>query len=691
MGVSGPGPQINAAALMGGMQPGAGNPNAHAMQHLSPAQAQMFHQQQMNQMYAANNPALQQQMQQQRLQALQQQQQARQALMAQAAAYQNMGSVPMGVPLAQMTPAAQAAHLAALGRRMPGQPMNHMLAQQIALQQQQMSQMGQQGPNANQHPLNPHLNIQQVQQAQLAAIQAQQAQHAAQAAQAAQASQAQQGPGQPQQPQPQQPQQPPGHGQQQGQPQNGPGANGPAPTPGPTQGSTPQPNPQQQLQAPPQTPQPNQAQQMQLAAHVQHPQAHSQHPAALAGLLQQRRDGVTLKGVYLLKLMQFSEHLSGFPGSRGKDDLEYWHNFVHRFFSQRGIFRHGILIRDGEDQGQEKQYEIAFPHLARYFSTHFDSGIKTMQLILDKGTTDRSLPNDCHIIENSKASLVSWFDDGTHVVTNGVLRVQFDSEQKFDLFEFLTTGHEEYISRRLVIQAARPAHNWVKEWHNLNQQDPKQSPEMSKKTKQRPAKVPPGPPPDLELPHSVVKSNMGITEAVYQYLEIVEIIGQMNPLFAYYHAHPGLAPYAALDQYVSQINASQPVMNGQPMPQGGGPRTPGFGQFQMGASPAMANSMLPGSPHIAGSPVPGQMAAPVMQLQASQQGTSSSGPSANTSPAQSNKRRRPSAVKAEEDAPASAPTPAPVGTPQLNGVQGKGKHPPTPRIPKRQKTGHNPA
>lgn len=48
MGVSGPGQQINAAALMGGMP--SGNPNAHAMQHLNPAQAQMFHPHQMNQM-----------------------------------------------------------------------------------------------------------------------------------------------------------------------------------------------------------------------------------------------------------------------------------------------------------------------------------------------------------------------------------------------------------------------------------------------------------------------------------------------------------------------------------------------------------------------------------------------------------------------------------------------------------------
>jgi len=47
MGVSGPGPQINPAALMAGMPPGAGNPNAHAMQHLNPAQAQLYHQQHM--------------------------------------------------------------------------------------------------------------------------------------------------------------------------------------------------------------------------------------------------------------------------------------------------------------------------------------------------------------------------------------------------------------------------------------------------------------------------------------------------------------------------------------------------------------------------------------------------------------------------------------------------------------------
>ncbi len=67
----------------------------------------------------------------------------------------------------------------------------------------------------------------------------------------------------------------------------------------------------------------------------------------------------------------------------------------------------------------------------------------------------------------------------------------------------------------------------------------------------------------------------------------------------------------------------------------------------------------------------------------SQQGTSSGGPSANTSPA-GGKRRRPSGVKTEDDmnTPASAPTPS--GGAQVNGIQGKTK-PQTPRMPKKQK------
>lgn len=120
--VSAPGAQVN-PALMGGMPPGV-NPNAHALQHLNPAQQQMFQQQQLQQQcmyhyrcplisilstranlpfFSVNNPNAMAAMRQHQQQLLQQQH-AR-SLMAQQAFQANMQGVngmPMGMQLNQL-------------------------------------------------------------------------------------------------------------------------------------------------------------------------------------------------------------------------------------------------------------------------------------------------------------------------------------------------------------------------------------------------------------------------------------------------------------------------------------------------------------------------------------------------------------------------------------------------------------
>lgn len=111
------------------------------------------------------------------------------------------------------------------------------------------------------------------------------------------------------------------------------------------------------------------------------------------------------------------------------------------------------------------------------------------------------------------------------VVHTGTLRVQFDNEKKIDLFEFMSRDHEEYVSRTVVVEGAKPNHNWIKEWHQVNSQENK-SPEMSKKSKARPMKSPPRPPPDLDIPHSVLKPNVGITEQQNQFIEVNFILRQ---------------------------------------------------------------------------------------------------------------------------------------------------------------------
>lgn len=105
-------------------------------------------------------------------------------------------------------------------------------------------------------------------------------------------------------------------------------------------------------------------------------------------------------------------------------------------------------------------------------------------------------------------------------MAQGTLRAQFDANQKIELFEFVTTRHEEYVPRGRIVEAARPLHDWQKEWQKANPPpDGKQSPEMSKK-KARPLKSPPTAPPEIDIPDSKVKLNMGITPAVFRFLEV---------------------------------------------------------------------------------------------------------------------------------------------------------------------------
>lgn len=151
-------------------------------------------------------------------------------------------------------------------------------------------------------------------------------------------------------------------------------------------------------------------------------------------------------------------------------------------------------------------------------------------------------------------------------------------------------------------------------------------------------------------------------------------MGQMNPLFSYSHLNPNLSPYTALDTYVATIAMNGAMAGPNPGAQGmiqAGQGTPNMAQFPMGQSPSAAHLGLPDNV-IGGSPAQGHMQAPGMALQQSQQGTNSSGPSANTSPNVTNKRRRPSVKTEGNDAPD-----------QANGVTPKVK--PSPRIGKRVK------
>lgn len=110
-------------------------------------------------------------------------------------------------------------------------------------------------------------------------------------------------------------------------------------------------------------------------------------------------------------------------------------------------------------------------------------------------------------------------------MANGTLKAHFDSNQKIETFEFITTSHEEFIPRKTIIEAARPIHEWTKEWKNMNSPDGKASPELNKK-KSKALKSPAQPPPEFDLGESgesKIKHTMGITHSVFQFLEVIHL------------------------------------------------------------------------------------------------------------------------------------------------------------------------
>jgi len=153
--------------------------------------------------------------------------------------------------------------------------------------------------------------------------------------------------------------------------------------------------------------------------------------------------------------------------------------------------------------------------------------------------------------------------------------------------------------------------------------------------------------------------------------QIAEVMTAMAPLMEYYQTYPGLRPQDSLVNYNRETqqnlqNVGNPRLqnhmaraaNGQVFPNQLNPGMNGPTQF---ASPALAHLGIPqvqGSPRIGGpvhtpSPAQNPTAGGVpMMHQMSAQGSNlsgSQGPSTNTSPNVSNKRRRTSTVKMEDD------------------------------------------
>ncbi|KAF3933383.1 hypothetical protein ABW19_dt0205882 [Dactylella cylindrospora] len=366
-------------------------------------------------------------------------------------------------------------------------------------------------------------------------------------------------------------------------------------------------------------------------------------------------NGYSRKTSAVSKLLQFCEHLSTLEVN--KRDINYWRQFVRDFYSPTGVMRHNLWQSNTKET---KRFEITTPVLARYYFSLYEYGIKSIQLVMDNAR-EREI-NGISLVESSRASFIYWFENGTQVVAQGVLRATLNIASQIDILEFDTTEHTEYIPRRIFTNTIRSL---------TSSPDQKASPRInSKALGKRQLQQPPAPPP-ISIPESPI-GVWGVPDQVVKLLELAETLSSMRELFGFSQQNPTLDPKQVLNAYLQQYQNQQEAQQRALAQQASLQAQMGQQQQLMGmGTPHMPNAVPPGiqgspampnSPHISNgvpgatpSPAPSHMQAPGMVAQHSQQHHGANGANgatpvnANTSPNASGKRRRASTTTVKNE------------------------------------------
>ena len=188
------------------------------------------------------------------------------------------------------------------------------------------------------------------------------------------------------------------------------------------------------------------------------------------------------------------------------NNLSHWQTFVNRFFSQTGVLKQQLWC---STDNEKKSYQVSNPVLARYYYTHFSSGIQNVQMILEKAN-ETDLPTGGHVVDSSKSTFIYWLDNGCQLVTKGSLKAHFDQQGKIDILDLQVSEHIEYLPRS-KLQAASES------------PEQKPSPSLTKNANRRNAQnskrqMPPETP-SIPLPPSKI-NEWATTDQVRYFLEV---------------------------------------------------------------------------------------------------------------------------------------------------------------------------
>ncbi|KAF8420107.1 LIM-domain binding protein-domain-containing protein [Tirmania nivea] len=393
-----------------------------------------------------------------------------------------------------------------------------------------------------------------------------------------------------------------------------------------------------------------------------------QQPNLTATLLRQQAQQQQNKPAWqaVLKMLYFNSQLSVFEKDKQVNNILYWRKFVADFFSPNGFMRQALCHNQTRES---KHFEIGNAILPRFFWELIESGVYSVQFQLE-GLREKELPGgQGMLVECPRAGLIYRYKDAV-CFHHGALKATLNANLQIEMLDFCVTEHQEFVSRSSLLSMPNPN----------DSPDVKASPH-NKQLGRRPLPQGQQASQGIFLPESITNP-YGLHPMVFRFLETAETMAYLQGIMNFSQEHPQLTPRAALHSLVEQIQhrqhqiahqqhqqqmqqAALAAANAQRMqnPQQGHPGGPNAGaggpQMQnsphMGMVPGMAGSpavaegrLVPPSPHIGQTPSPAnQLQAPGQQPQQHPISTSSSQNSttvgsANTSPNQPNKRRRPS-------------------------------------------------
>jgi hypothetical protein len=155
-----------------------------------------------------------------------------------------------------------------------------------------------------------------------------------------------------------------------------------------------------------------------------------------------------LVGVYILKLMQFCDQLSGIQTAAGRN-FEDWHKFVERHFAPEACLLHSFDSNEALP-GKTKVFEVFRDSIARYFWTYFESGAQSLRLHTELAR-ETTYNGGTHLVQCSNAILSVSYPNGVRLDMNGSLRVIFATHSdQIQSLSFQTSNAEEFISRSQV-------------------------------------------------------------------------------------------------------------------------------------------------------------------------------------------------------------------------------------------------